>query len=318
MRTPLAQLAGVRILVTGGSGLIGRATVNHLHSLGAEVTVFDLAIRPDVGFAKQIEGDVTDQTAVRAAVHGADAVVHLAGVAGAGIADPAKTYATNTIGTFLVLIESARAGMSKVVFASSINANGYPLNTDAVAPPSFPYDESLVPKIGDWYSLSKLANEDAAKMVNARWGLPVTGLRFPLVRDITSDGGQRFGRHIRDAIRTDPRRQACEGFSYLDVSDAARALVAALTHETPAAPGILVAAPRTYLSNPTPEALQHFLPGVAVQGQLQGRAVGLDLRRADRTLAFRAQVLLEDVAEDQLIDLFTLDQFPLEGANHEQ
>lgn len=134
-------------------------------------------------------------------------------------------------------------------------------------------------------------------MVATRWGVSITGLRYPLVRDITRDGGRFFGEHVRSALEADPRRQAAEGFSYLDVSDAARATVAALLVETPAAPGILVAAPLTYLSNPTDEALQLVAPPSPAPSLLTGGgarphafpgAVGLRGGRAARRHRARA------------------------------
>ena len=101
----------------------------------------------------------------------------------------------------------------------------------------------------------------------------MTGLRYPLVRDITVDGGTVFARHIRRALGADPRRQACEGWTYLDVRDAAAATVAALTHDTPAAPGILVAAPRTYLRQTTEDALKRYAPDVPrARGVRPGRS----------------------------------------------
>jgi len=325
---PLASLAGAAVLVTGGSGLIGRAAVSALVAEGARVTVFDRAdvlgsdsLRRSSSAREErtsriettavapvtfIAGDVTEQAAVRSAVTDMDAVVHLGGYAGLGMADAVETYRVNTIGTFTVLAEAAAAGVRKIVYASSINANGYPLGSDEVLPPVFPYDEDAAPHISDEYSLSKLAGEDAARMVAARWGVSITGLRFPLVRDITVDGGRVFGAHVRAALAGDPRRQAAEGWSYLDVSDAGRSIVAALLGETPPAPGILVAAPLTYLTTPTEEALDLFARSVP-RRPIAGRGVGLYLDRSREMLGFEASVLLDEVAPDQLVDLAAVD-----------
>ena len=112
-----------------------------------------------------------------------------------------------------------------------------------------------------------------------------------------------FARHIRRVLREDPRRQACEGWTYLDVRDAAAATVAALIHETPAAPGILVAAPRTYLRQDTDEALRRVAPGVpAHTGAGPGRARSSWTERR-RQLGFKATTLLEDIDPALLADL---------------
>lgn len=303
---PLASLDGAAVLVTGGSGLIGQAAVAALLAEGARVTVFDRADASDAGLPAApitvIGGDVTDQAAVRSALQGMDAVVHLGGYAGLGMADSVETYRVNAVGTFTVLAEAAAAGVRKIVYASSINANGYPLGSDEVLPPVFPFDEDAVPRISDEYSLSKQAGEHAALMVASQGDVSITGLRFPLVRDIRADGGRAFGAHLRAALGSDPRRQAAEGWSYLDVSDAGRSIVAALLHETPAAPGILVAAPLTYLTTPTEEVLDVFAASV-VRRPIAGRGVGLELRRSRELLGFEASVLLDDVAPEQLVDL---------------
>jgi nucleoside-diphosphate-sugar epimerase len=289
-----------RILVTGGSGLIGRASVRHLVALGASVTVLD---RHDGGLGVPVvEGDVTDAATVRRAVQGQDAVVHLAGIPGPDLADELTTYTVNTVGTYAVLSIAAECGVRKVVYASSINATGLPLNERPLLPERYPFDEQTAEDFTDAYSLSKKANEQAAAQIGDRTGLSITGLRFPLVRDITLDGGRRFAEHLDLLMRDDPRRAACEGWTYLDVTDAARAVAAALTHDTPPAPGILVAAPRTYLRDDTAAALDRYARGVE-RGQVPGRQVPVDLSRSRDLLEFEASTSLDDVAPHALIGI---------------
>jgi nucleoside-diphosphate-sugar epimerase len=301
-------VAESRVLVTGGDGLIGAAVVRALAAEGAEVTVYDLgrddaaARAADAGARAHLTGSVTDAETVDRAVAGQDAVVHLAGRAGLDQGTAEEIYTANALGTFLVLEAAARAGVAKVVYASSINASGLPLNPHAVLPSRYPWDEDEPAVIADAYSLSKEANEAAACAMSRRSGLPATGLRYPLVRDITVDDGTVFARHVRRALRDDPRRQACEGWTYLDVRDAAAATLAALTHATPAAPGILVAAPRTYLRQETEDALQRHAPDVPRE-RVPGRDVPVDLGRASALLGFKATLALEDLGEHLLADL---------------
>jgi nucleoside-diphosphate-sugar epimerase len=301
----LDGVAGRRILVTGGDGLIGRAVVALLAELGARVTVFDLGgpeTAERAGARAHTSGSVTDPEAVGAAVAGQDAVVHLAGLAGLDQGTAEQIYTANTLGTFLVMEAAGRAGVAKLVYASSINAFGLPLNPRPVLPSRYPWDEEEPAVIADAYSLSKQANEAAALALSRRHGLPMTGLRYPLVRDITAEGGTVFARHVRRVLREDPRRQACEGWTYLDVRDAAIATAAALTHETPATPGILVAAPRTYLRQTTDDALARVAPGVP-RTPVPGRDVPVVLDRAAAQLKFAATTVLEDLDPALLADL---------------
>jgi hypothetical protein len=95
------------------------------------------------------------------------------------------------------------------------------------------------------------------------------------------------------------------------VKDAAAATAAALTHETPAAPGILVAAPRTYLRQTTDEALnlKRCAPEVP-RGPISGRDVPVALHRAASQLEFTATLAVEDLDPALLADLDDLEDLP--------
>jgi nucleoside-diphosphate-sugar epimerase len=304
----LDRIAGSRVLVTGGTGLIGRAVVALLAEQGAHVTVYDLNVPDptpgtmDDGAGARVAGSVLDVRAVNSVIEGHDAVVHLAGRAGPERGTPEEIYATNALGTFTVMEAAARAGVAKMVYASSINASGLPMNPHPVLPARYPWDEDDPADIADAYSLSKAANEAAARAAARRHGLALAGLRFPLVQDITFDGGTSFAGLVRRVVRENPRRQACEGWTYLDVRDAAAATLAALTHETPPAPGIFVAAARTYLRQNTDDALERFAPGVPRE-RVPGRDVPVNLHRARAHLGFKASIALEDLGPDLLADL---------------
>ncbi len=73
---PRRVLAPVRVLVTGASGMLGRATAQALVERGDDVCV--LQRRPSGLACREVLGDVADPTAVRRATRGQDAVVHLA------------------------------------------------------------------------------------------------------------------------------------------------------------------------------------------------------------------------------------------------
>jgi nucleoside-diphosphate-sugar epimerase len=294
-------LPGARVLVTGGAGLIGRATVRAFAEAGATVTVFDSVESDVIGAREFVVGDICDEASVRSAVANQDVVVHLAGVPGLEFESATTTYRVNTVGTFTVLLAAAEAGIARIVYASSINAAGWPLNPRGVMPPSFPFDEDSEPEVGDWYSLSKAANEAAAAMIRDRFSVAVTGLRFPLVRDIVGDPAT-FALHLDNLMRSDRRRAACEGWSYLDTSDAGRACVLAASAARSDGPGILVAAPHTYVTESTAHALALEAPEVP-RTPVAGREVPINLNRARTFLGFEARVVLDDVAPECLVSL---------------
>ncbi len=126
----------MRILVTGGAGFIGCHLVEALADAGHQPRVLDAllpSVHPggtapftgDPGF-EFTRGDVRDAAAVEKALRGADAVCHLAAMVGLGVDfDDAPLYAgCNDLGTAVLLAAMARAGVSRLVLASSMVVYG--------------------------------------------------------------------------------------------------------------------------------------------------------------------------------------------------
>jgi dTDP-L-rhamnose 4-epimerase len=123
----------MRILVTGGAGFIGTHVAGALAHAGHEVRVLD-ALLPCVhpggvpafsGF-EFLRGDVRDAEAVDGALRGVSVVCHLAAMVGLGTGfDDAPLYAgCNDLGTAVLLAAMARAGVSRLVLASSMVVYG--------------------------------------------------------------------------------------------------------------------------------------------------------------------------------------------------
>jgi dTDP-L-rhamnose 4-epimerase len=126
----------MRVLVTGGAGFIGSHVVEALVSAGHEVRVLDAllpCVHPsgippfsgDPGF-EFVHGDVRDAGTVDAALGGVGAVCHLAAMVGLGVDfDDAPLYAgCNDLGTAVLLAALARAGVGRLVLASSMVVYG--------------------------------------------------------------------------------------------------------------------------------------------------------------------------------------------------
>ena len=106
----------MRVLVTGASGMLGRATATALAERGDEVTV--LQRRPAGLDVREVLGDVADAAVVDRAAAGQDAVLHLA--AKVDVTGPWAEYArANVEGTRTVLAACARAGVGRLVHVSS-------------------------------------------------------------------------------------------------------------------------------------------------------------------------------------------------------
>src|SRR4051812_9573900 len=178
-RMPVAEVATLRVLVTGGAGFIGSHVVSRLLSAGREVRVLDnmsTGRRSNLsGVAGEVElitADVRDLPVVQGAMRGCDAVVHLAALPSVprSIDDPAATHHANATGTLHVLLAARDAGVSRVVFASSSSIYG------AVA--ELPKRESLTPLPISPYAVSKLAAEHYCRSFFEVFGLETVALRY--------------------------------------------------------------------------------------------------------------------------------------------
>lgn len=121
----LRAFAGRSLLVTGGTGLIGRQVVDLLCGAGASVRVVSLDRITLDPRAEYIYGDLTEFAFCRDVVRGVDMVCHLAGVKGS--IDVSRTQlASHFVPTLMfntnVLEAARRAGIRKLVYTSSIGA----------------------------------------------------------------------------------------------------------------------------------------------------------------------------------------------------
>jgi dTDP-L-rhamnose 4-epimerase len=126
----------MRVLVTGGAGFIGSHVVEELLAAGHEVSVLDnlhpaahgLARTPPAYLdgARLAVGDLRDPATVAGAVAGVETVVHQAAMVGMGVdlTDLPEYVGCNDLGTAVLLAELTRAGVSRLVLASSMVVYG--------------------------------------------------------------------------------------------------------------------------------------------------------------------------------------------------
>ena len=165
------------ILVTGGAGYIGAHACKFLGEAGFVPVCFDNLSTGHRGFVRWgplVEGDLLDPPALRAAIeeYRPVAILHFAANAlvGESVADPAKYYRNNTLGSFN-LIEAARAaGIGHFVFSSTCASYGIP----SVVP--IPEDHPQVPI--NAYGSSKLAVEQMLHHYGPAYGLGSVALRY--------------------------------------------------------------------------------------------------------------------------------------------
>jgi NADH dehydrogenase len=116
----------MKVLVTGGTGVIGEAAVRALHRRGHIVRVLSRhAGRDQPWWPDGVEGwagDISEERTIRGAGAGCDAVLHVAGIAAEQ--PPRRTFqAVNVDGTRYVVLEAERAGVRRIVYVSSLGAD---------------------------------------------------------------------------------------------------------------------------------------------------------------------------------------------------
>jgi nucleoside-diphosphate-sugar epimerase len=243
------------ICVTGASGKAGRATVAELLDRGHEVRATDLAPVPaDLG-APLLRADLTDYGQTVEALHGVDAVVHLANIPAPGIHTPAVTFTANTAMNSNVFLAAAQLGLRRVVWASSETTLGLPFDT----PPRYaPVDEDHYPVPTTTYALSKVVAETAAEHVAAWSGIPFVALRFSNIfypEDYAL---------LPEAAWQDPAARRWNLWGYIDVRDAATSCVHALEAPVTGARAYVIAAADTVMPRPSADLLADQFPGVTL------------------------------------------------------
>jgi nucleoside-diphosphate-sugar epimerase len=115
----------MRVLVTGGTGVVGKPAVDRLVERGHTVRIFSRNARRDAGLwqsgVEPYPGDVGSDDEVQGAAEGCDAVLHVVGVVGES--PPDVTFQNvNVEGTRRMVREAERAGVGRFVYVSSLGA----------------------------------------------------------------------------------------------------------------------------------------------------------------------------------------------------
>ncbi|HTZ43250.1 MAG TPA: NAD(P)-dependent oxidoreductase [Jatrophihabitans sp.] len=152
------------VLLTGSQGLIGTALRERLPGLGWQLRTFDRSPGADV------VGELTDPATLDRALLGADAVVHLAGQPAEGPWPVVRD--SNLEGCYQLFEAARRAGVRRVVFASSNHAVGFTERAAGELPPDVP------PRPDTLYGVSKVFGEALARYYCDRYGFEVACLRI--------------------------------------------------------------------------------------------------------------------------------------------
>ncbi|RJQ68506.1 NAD(P)-dependent oxidoreductase [Pseudonocardiaceae bacterium YIM PH 21723] len=158
------------ILITGAAGGVGTILRPRLAKPGRTLRLLDLEPLSTVDGEESITATVTDLDAMTEACRGADALIHLGGLSLED--DWPSIMDTNINGTYVALEAARRAGVPRVILASSNHAVGYYPNDGETAP------DDLFPRPDTYYGVSKVAMEALGSLYSDRYGLDVICLRI--------------------------------------------------------------------------------------------------------------------------------------------
>lgn len=197
----------MRVLVTGGTGVVGESAVRALHARGHDVRVLSRhAGRDERWWPPGVEGwagDIADEPSIRGSADGCDVVLHLAGIVAESTPD--RTFQrVNIDGTRYVVLEAERASVRKLIYVSSLGAE----------------------RGTSEYQRSKLVGEDVARAFTRDWLVLRPGAVF--------GPGDEHASVLLQMVRTLPAVPTIGGgdqrFQPIWHEDLAAALVAAVEH----------------------------------------------------------------------------------------
>jgi NAD(P)-dependent dehydrogenase (short-subunit alcohol dehydrogenase family) len=171
----------MKLLITGGNGRVGATVVERLARSGHDLTVIARSAGAAVDGARYVQCDINDFEALLAVMQGMEAVVHLAALPAPVGWSSEEIFRINCAGTFNVYEAAARAGIRRVVTASSINAVGYNWGLHSFPIRFLPIDEEHPVSATDAYSFSKQVTEQIAHYAWRRDGIGGVCLRLPYV-----------------------------------------------------------------------------------------------------------------------------------------
>jgi UDP-glucose 4-epimerase len=174
---------GSRILVTGGCGLIGSTTIDLLlkEYNPVEIVVLDNLSRGSLenltealkdSRVKLVEGDIRDAGLVQHLTEGMNAVIHMAALRiTACAATPREAFETMCLGSYNVVEAAHRAGVEKIVAASTASIYGM-AKTFPTTEEHHPYGNRT------WYGAAKIMLEGLLRSFNDMYGLQYVMFRY--------------------------------------------------------------------------------------------------------------------------------------------
>ncbi|MBW8349829.1 NAD(P)-dependent oxidoreductase [Bacillus sp. IITD106] len=243
-----------KVVITGGSGLLGPSVIKEFLHHGYEVVNAD-AKKPKEELCPTVITDLTNLGEVHGVLVGADAVVHLAAIPVAYSHPNEVTFQNNVMSTYNILEAAGNLGIKKAVITSSESSYGIVFSRNSLEPKYVPIDEEHPQLPEDSYGLSKIVNEQTADMIHRRTGMQVVSMRLGNV--ITPEMYSNFPSFIHH-----PEQRKTIMWSYIDSRDAATAYRLAVEADGLGSVALNIANDETSMDIESKQLMEQVYPNV--------------------------------------------------------
>ncbi|HEX7064974.1 MAG TPA: NAD(P)-dependent oxidoreductase [Bacillales bacterium] len=269
-----------KVVVTGGSGLLGPWVVKEFLDHGYEVVNVD-SKHPEEPLCHTLITDLSNLGEVYGALEGADAVVHLAAIPAAYLRPNEVTFQNNVVSTYNILEAASTLGIKKTVITSSESSYGIVFAVNRLSPKYVPVDEEHPQLPQDSYGLSKIVNESTADTFNRKTGMQIVSFRLGNV--ISPMMYKNFPGFIHN-----PKERERILWSYIDTRDAASAYRLAIEKENLGTVRLNIAADDSSMDIKSRDLMAECFPEVTdFRAPLQGYETLLSNEKAKKLLGWQ-------------------------------
>ncbi|HHY51162.1 MAG TPA: NAD(P)-dependent oxidoreductase [Alphaproteobacteria bacterium] len=282
------------VVVTGGSGKAGRAVCRHLVDRGYSVLNVDVhpSSDPVCPFYKV---DLNDLAQVLDAMQWTggkdhpfrrfrtpDAVVHFAAIPAPDLSPEDLTFRNNVVSTYNVFDAAVRAGVRRIVWASSETTLGLPFSPDN--PPAYaPVDEEHPMRPESAYALSKDLGEEMARQMQ-RWNPETSFIGLRLSNVMEPADYKRFA-----SWQDDAHVREWNLWGYIDARDCAQAVRKAIEVDFKGADHFIIANADTVMERHSAVLMAEVYPTVPLRKELAGTETLLSIEKARRVLGYEPE-----------------------------
>jgi nucleoside-diphosphate-sugar epimerase len=296
----------MRILFTGGAGKAGRHAIVYLMEQGHRVLNVDKVPLDHPGALNRI-ADITDAGAMHDAmrsyadfdelrpgtgVPSFDAVVHFAAVPRIMVTGDNECYRVNVMGTYNVIDAALKAGIRKIVFASSETTYGVCFWDGEKEPDYLPVDEEHPTLPMDSYAMSKVVNEATARSFQARSGADIYGLRINNVIE-PHEYAEKFPEFLAH-----PEMRLRNFFAYIDARDLGQMVQKCLETDGLGYEVFNVSNDDMSVGLTSAQVIERFYQGVEVRKDMGRDETFYSNDKAKRLLGFAPKHSWRDVLKD--------------------